>query len=70
MHFKWVWRELRGKAVAAGRQLSNGCKFVFIIIVVGFLVALCVWYKYFEKTVAYFFPESLFQTIFSQINFL
>jgi hypothetical protein len=45
MHFKWVWRELRGKALAGGRKLLRGCKFVFIIIVVGLFVARFVWYK-------------------------
>jgi hypothetical protein len=70
MHFKWVWRELRGKALAGGRKLLSGCKFVFIIIVVGLFVARFVWYKYIEISAACFFFVTSFQTFFSQINFL
>jgi hypothetical protein len=54
MHFKWVLRELRGKALAGGRKLLSGCKFFFIIIVAGFFVARFVWYKYIEISAACF----------------
>jgi hypothetical protein len=55
MHFKWVWRELRGKALAGVRKLLSGCKFIFIIVVLGLFVARFVWYKYIEISAACFF---------------
>jgi hypothetical protein len=45
MHFKWVWCEMRAKALAGGRKILNGCRFVSTLIVVGFFVARCFWYN-------------------------